>query len=104
MHACVNDTHVAMLVGAAKLLCAARDRLAGTVMFMFQPGEEGHHGARFMLEDGLIDPLPDAAFALHIMPNAPHGIFAGRAGPRSEERRVGKGSVRTCSSWWEAEH
>src|SRR3546814_11444982 len=50
-------------------------------MFMFQPGEEGHHGARFMLDDGLIDPLPDAAFALHIMPNAPHGVFAGRAGP-----------------------
>src|SRR3546814_1701375 len=50
-------------------------------MFMFQPGEEGHHGARFMLDDGIIDPLPDAAFALHIMPNAPHGIFAGRAGP-----------------------
>jgi hippurate hydrolase len=48
---------------------------------MFQPGEEGWHGARFMLEDGLLDPLPDAAFALHVMPNAPHGIFSGRAGP-----------------------
>jgi len=81
MHACGHDTHTAMLAGAARVLCERRDEIAGTIDFMFQPGEEGHHGARFMLEDGLIDPLPDAAFALHIMPNAKFGVLAGRSGP-----------------------
>jgi hippurate hydrolase len=82
MHACGHDTHTAMLVGAARALCARRDRLPGTIVFMFQPGEEGHHGARFMIEDGLLsDPAPDAAFALHVSPNMPFGTVVSRPGP-----------------------
>ena len=81
MHACGHDTHTAMLASAARILCGRRDSLEGTVLFMFQPGEEGHHGARFMMDDGLLaDPAPDAAFALHIMPNAPAGLFCSKAG------------------------
>ena len=80
MHACGHDTHTAMLAGAARVLAARAGELAGEVRFMFQPGEDGYHGARFLLDDGLLDPLPDAAFALHIMPNAPHGTIGGRAG------------------------
>jgi hippurate hydrolase len=82
MHACGHDAHTAMLAMAVRLLHARRDRLAGTVKFMFQPGEEGYFGALRMIEDGLIDarPTPDAAFALHVSPNVPAGVIAARSG------------------------
>jgi amidohydrolase len=82
MHACGHDSHTAMLAQAVHLLHRYRDELAGTVKFMFQPGEEGYAGARLMIEDGLIDadPKPDAAFALHISPLDKAGTIVGRAG------------------------
>jgi hippurate hydrolase len=89
MHACGHDTHTAMLAGAAKVLSAHRDEIPGRVLFMFQPGEEGHHGARYMLEEGLLDvpPLADGtespvtgAFALHITSTIPTGMVATRGG------------------------
>ena len=89
MHACGHDTHTSMLVGAAKLLSAQRADIAGRVLFMFQPGEEGNHGARFMLEEGLLELPPRAdgsespvtgAFALHITSSLPTGWLSSRGG------------------------
>ena len=89
MHACGHDTHTSMLAGSAALLSERRDELAGRVLFMFQPGEEGHHGARLMLDEGLLD-VParsdgsqspvDAALAIHITSSLPSSWISTRAG------------------------
>lgn len=83
MHACGHDLHTAGLVGAARLLSARRDELAGSVLFMFQPGEEGYGGAKVMLDEGLLrasGEKPVAAYAIHVSPG-PRGVFWQRPGP-----------------------
>ncbi|MEV0170649.1 M20 family metallopeptidase [Streptomyces sp. NPDC050803] len=85
MHACGHDLHTAGLVGAARLLAARRDELAGDVVFMFQPGEEGMRGAALMIEEGVLDAAGSrvvAAYALHVTSTLlPTGFAALRPGP-----------------------
>ncbi|UED85823.1 M20 metallopeptidase family protein [Streptomyces profundus] len=85
MHACGHDLHTTMLAGAARLLAAHRDQLAGNVLLMFQPGEEGYNGAGQMLDEGVLDATgerPVAAYALHVLSHTwPAGVFTARGGP-----------------------
>ncbi|MGD0062401.1 MAG: M20 family metallopeptidase [Streptosporangiaceae bacterium] len=85
MHACGHDLHTAMLAGAARVLSARQAELPGTVIFMFQPGEEGYAGARHMISEGVLDaagPRPVAAYGLHVTSNRlPCGVFSTRPGP-----------------------
>jgi amidohydrolase len=83
MHACGHDTHMTMLLGGARLLLERRAELPGRVLLMFQPGEEGYHGAREMLREGLLDAVEGpvtGAFAIHITTSYRSGVVALRPG------------------------
>ncbi len=81
MHACGHDNHVAILMGTAEVLVGMKAQLPGTVVFLFQPAEEGPGGAKPMIEDGAMDdPKVDAVFALHVGPDS-LGHIGYRPGP-----------------------
>ncbi|GGP93684.1 amidohydrolase [Shewanella ulleungensis] len=87
MHACGHDTHVAMLMGVAENLVKVKDSLAGDVMFIFQPAEEGapegeQGGAELMLKEGLFAKRkPDQVFGMHVTSSMPTGVIGLRSGP-----------------------
>ncbi|MFI7481275.1 amidohydrolase [Kocuria sp. M1R5S2] len=90
MHACGHDTHITCAIGAAAILAADRDTWAGTVVFLFQPGEETAEGALAMLRDGLWErtPRPEVVYGQHVWP--------GRAG----QIEISTGPAMAMSDGW----
>lgn len=80
MHACGHDVHTSNLLAVAEILWNTKDSWNGKVKLVFQPGEENGGGGRRMIEQGLMEELPDACFALHVMPTIP-GVFTVGSGP-----------------------
>ncbi|MDO1500418.1 amidohydrolase [Winogradskyella maritima] len=86
MHACGHDTHIAILMGVAEVLAKNKDKIKGTVKFIFQPAEEGpppgeEGGAKLMIKDGVLDnPKVDAIFGLHINSQTPVGVIKYKKG------------------------
>ena len=84
MHACGHDLHMAMGVGAAKILASRKSEIKGDVIIFFQPGEEGHHGADVMIEQGdlmVSGSKPIRAYGLHVFSSYPLGMMGSKAGP-----------------------
>jgi amidohydrolase len=83
MHACGHDLHMSMGVGAAKILASRKDQLKGDVIVLFQPGEEGHHGADVMIDEGALmvtGSKPIRAYGLHVFSSYPLGMMGSRQG------------------------